>query len=45
MKQGEIVIYIDETVLTLLSKRMSNVKATIYTATIPKQLNLDLGTH
>jgi hypothetical protein len=34
--------YIDESVLTLLSKRETNVKATIYTATISKQLSLDI---
>jgi len=34
--------YIDESVLTLLSKRNSNVLATIYTASISKQLQLDL---
>jgi len=34
--------YIDESVLTLLSKRNSGVTATIYTATITKQLKLDL---
>lgn len=34
--------YIDESVLTLLSKREINVKATIYTATISKQLSLDI---
>lgn len=34
--------YIDDTVLTLLSKRELNVKATIYTKNITKQLELDL---
>ena len=34
--------YIDESVLTLLSKRNSDVRATIYTATVTKQLKLDL---
>lgn len=34
--------YIDETVLTLLSKRDAKVKATIYTKNITKQLELDL---
>jgi hypothetical protein len=34
--------YIDESVLTLLSKRNSGVTATIYTATVTKQLKLDL---
>jgi hypothetical protein len=34
--------YIDESVLTLFSKRRSNTEATIYTATISKQLKLDI---
>jgi hypothetical protein len=34
--------YVDESVLTLLSKRKSEVTATIYTASISKQLKLDL---
>jgi hypothetical protein len=34
--------YIDQSVLTLLSKRDSEVKATIYTKNITKQLKLDL---
>jgi hypothetical protein len=34
--------YIDESVLTLLSKRNDNVTATIYTASVSKQLRLDL---
>lgn len=34
--------YVDESVLTLLSKRNVDVKATIYTATISIQLKLDL---
>ena len=34
--------YVDESVLTLLSKRNSDVTATIYTATVTKQLKLDL---
>ena len=34
--------YIDESVLTLLSKRNITVKATIYTDKISKQLTLDL---
>jgi predicted XRE-type DNA-binding protein len=34
--------YIDESVLTLLTKRSKSVKATIYTAEISKQLKLDL---
>jgi hypothetical protein len=37
--------YVDETVLTLLEKRAKNVKATIYTKTINKQLKLDLSKH
>jgi len=34
--------YVDETVLSLLSKRNANVTATIYSATFSKQFNLDL---
>jgi hypothetical protein len=37
--------YIDETVLTLLSKRAKKVTATIYTKNINKQLQLDLKKH
>jgi hypothetical protein len=37
--------YIDETVLLLLSKRLSNVDATIYTKQISLQLQLDLVKH
>lgn len=37
--------YIDDTVLTLLSKRKKEVSATIYTRTISKQLKLDLQKH
>jgi len=37
--------YIDESVLTLLSKRNSGVLATIYTHQISKQLQLDLQKH
>jgi hypothetical protein len=37
--------YVDDTVLTLLSKREPNVKATIYTKNIIKQLELDLQKH
>lgn len=37
--------YIDESVLTLLSKRKENVSATIYTKKISKQLKLDLKKH
>ncbi|MGV8094707.1 MAG: RhuM family protein [Mangrovibacterium sp.] len=43
-KQSIILIdnYIDENVLSLLSKRKSNVKAVIYTANISSQLKLDI---
>jgi len=43
-KESIILIdnYIDDTVLTLLSKREAKVKATIYTKNITKQLELDL---
>jgi len=34
--------YVDESVLTLLSKRKTAVTATIYTASVSKQLKLDL---
>ena len=37
--------YVDETVLTLLSKRAANCTATIYTKTITKKLKLDLKKH
>ncbi|MDP3587911.1 MAG: ORF6N domain-containing protein [Sulfuricurvum sp.] len=37
--------YIDDTVLTLLSKREPNVKTIIYTKNITKQLDLDLQKH
>lgn len=37
--------YVDESVLTLLSKRQPGVTATIYTKTISKQLQLDLDKH
>ncbi|MCK5522819.1 MAG: hypothetical protein KAI83_06760 [Thiomargarita sp.] len=37
--------YIDETVLTLLSKRVKNCTATIYTKTISRKLQLDLKKH
>jgi hypothetical protein len=37
--------YIDETVLTLLDKRRSEVSATIYTKAIDRQLRLDLQRH
>lgn len=44
----EIVLidnYIDETVLTLLDKRATGVAATIYTAKINQQLQLDINRH
>jgi hypothetical protein len=37
--------YVDESVLTLLSKRKKNCIASIYTQTITKQLKLDLQKH
>jgi len=37
--------YIDDTVLTLLTKRKKSVKATIYTQKISKQLQLDIQKH
>ncbi len=37
--------YVDETVLTLLSKRNKAVSATIYTKNISKQLQLDMEKH
>lgn len=37
--------YVDETVLTLLAKRGKKVRATIYTKSISKQLQLDLEKH
>ena len=37
--------YIDDTVLTILSKRASEVEATIYTAKISKQMQLDIDKH
>ena len=37
--------YIDNTVLTMLTKRAKNVSAVIYTAKISKQLSLDLEKH
>ena len=37
--------YIDDTVLTLFTKRIPGVKVTIYTAQISKQLSLDLQRH
>ena len=37
--------YIDDTVLTMLSKRAPKVEATIYTGKISKQLQLDIDKH
>ena len=37
--------YIDDTVLTMLDKRLKDVTATIFTKTISKQLNLDVAKH
>jgi hypothetical protein len=37
--------YVDETVLSMLSKRKNQVKATIYTANLSKELSLDLKKH
>ena len=37
--------YIDDTVLTLLDKRMNGVDATIYTSRISQQLQLDITRH
>ena len=37
--------YVDESVLMLLSKRNPNVKATIFTSNITKQLETDLNKH
>jgi hypothetical protein len=37
--------YLDETVLMLLSKRKSNVKATIYTEKVTPQFRLDITKH
>ena len=37
--------YIDDTVLTILSKRANGVEATIYTGKISKQLQLDIDKH
>jgi Virulence protein RhuM family len=46
-KQSIILIdnYIDDTVLTILSKRKVDITTTIYTAKIDKQLMLDLEKH
>ncbi|MDY0264072.1 MAG: ORF6N domain-containing protein [Sulfurospirillum cavolei] len=46
--KAEIILidnYIDETVFTLLSKRDKDVKATLYTQNITKELDLDLKKH
>lgn len=46
--KNEIILvdnYVDETVLTVLAKRSAKVKATIYTKTISKQLQLDIDKH
>lgn len=46
--EKEIILidnYIDDTVLTLLSKRKENVTCTIYTKSISKQLRLDVEKH
>lgn len=37
--------YVDESVLSMLSKRKKDVGATIYTSNLTKQLNLDLKKH
>lgn len=37
--------YVDDTVLTLLDKRETNVTATIYTETISRSLQLDINRH
>lgn len=37
--------YVDETVLTLLDKRQQGITATIYTASISAQLQLDINRH
>jgi hypothetical protein len=46
--ENEIVLidnYIDESVLTLLSKRKTDIACTVYTKTISKQLQLDMEKH
>ncbi|TNE78750.1 MAG: DNA-binding protein [Bacteroidetes bacterium] len=46
--QSEIILldnYVDESVLVLLAKRSSQVKATIFTKNISRQLELDLAKH
>jgi hypothetical protein len=37
--------YIDETVLSMISKRNKGIKATVYTANLSKELSLDLKKH
>lgn len=37
--------YVDDSVLTLLSKRSAGVSCTVYTKTISKQMALDLKKH
>ena len=37
--------YIDDTVLTMMSKRAAGVEAVIYTGKISKQLRLDIDKH
>ncbi|MDA3904557.1 MAG: RhuM family protein [Bacteroidales bacterium] len=46
-KESIILIdnYLDDTILTLLTKRKSKVTAIVYTASISKQLKLDLEKH
>jgi hypothetical protein len=46
-KQSIVLIdnYIDESVLLMLSKRKEDVKATVFTKTISKQLELDIKKH
>lgn len=46
--QNSIILidnYVDETVLAMMAKRRSGVKAVIYTANLTKQLKLDLEKH
>lgn len=46
--QSSIILidnYIDDTILTLLSKRNKNVRATIYTQKVTSQLQLDISKH
>ena len=37
--------YVDDSVLTMLDKRVKGVKATVYTKSIPHQFNLDIEKH